>query len=514
MGKRPRQHWGSRIGVVLATAGNAVGLGNLLRFPSKVALYGGGAFMIPYLISLVLLGLPLMWVEWMAGRFGGSKGHGSTVGIIGMLFKSYRARVIGRLLGVVGVAAPILIIMYYIYIESWTLGFSLSALFGWLPEPVRTADTAEALKPFGEFLSQYTRPSLFAYSVFWITVLLNWYVLQRGIRYGIEVLAKYGMPLLLVMAVFLMVVVLLAKGSHPEWTALKGLEFIWKPDFSKITDARVWVEAAGQIFFTLSLGMGAIATYASYVKEKDDIVVTGMATASTNEFVEVVLGSAIAIPAAFVFFGPASIPELAQAGTFRIGFMSMPAALNSLPLGNLYSFVWFFLLFIAAFTSSVALIQPMIAFLEDELKWSHTRAVAVSMAIVVIGAHFSIFLPKFIDELDFWAGSFMLILFGLLEVVLFVWIFGPERFHEEINRGAQIKLPKWVPYLTGTVSLAFLAAITFMWITQNVQDPKMLITGDVGQWAARLVILALVAWLAFMAVVSTPKGEGVRGRGS
>ncbi|NPA80608.1 MAG: sodium:calcium symporter, partial [Thermotogae bacterium] len=298
MAKRPRQHWGSRIGAVLATAGNAVGLGNLLRFPSKVALYGGGAFIIPYLISLALLGLPLMWIEWMAGRYGGARGHGSTVGIIGTLFKSYRARVIGRLIGVIGVAAPVLIIMYYIYIESWTLGFSLSALFGWLPKPIPTADTAEALRPFGAFLQEYTRPTLFAYIVFWITVILNWYVLQRGVRYGIEVLAKYGMPLLIVMAIFLAIVIFFSKGPNEHWSALKGLEFIWKPDFSKILNGRVWVEAAGQIFFTLSLGMGAIATYASYVKEKDDVVVTGMATASTNEFVEVVLGSSIAIPAA------------------------------------------------------------------------------------------------------------------------------------------------------------------------------------------------------------------------
>ncbi|NPB04002.1 MAG: sodium:calcium symporter, partial [Thermotogae bacterium] len=296
--KRPRQHWGSRIGVVLATAGNAVGLGNLLRFPSKVALYGGGAFMIPYLVSLALLGLPLMWVEWMAGRFGGARGHGSTVGIIGTLFKSYRARLIGRLLGVVGVAAPVLIIMYYIYIESWTLGFSLSALFGQLPTPVISGDTAEALKPFSDFLAEYTKPTPFAYLIFWVTVLLNWYVLQRGVRYGIEVLAKYGMPLLILMAIFLAVVIMFSKGPNDHWNALKGLEFIWKPDFSRILDARVWVEAAGQIFFTLSLGMGAIATYASYVRERDDVVVTGMATASTNEFVEVVLGSSIAIPAA------------------------------------------------------------------------------------------------------------------------------------------------------------------------------------------------------------------------
>ncbi|NPA80875.1 MAG: sodium:calcium symporter, partial [Thermotogae bacterium] len=185
----------------------------------------------------------------------------------------------------------------------------------------------------------------------------------------------------------------------------------------------------------------------------------------------------------------------------------MPAALNSLPGGQFYSFLWFFLLFIAAFTSSVALIQPLIAFFEDELRWNHTKAVAVSMITVIVGAHFAIFLPKFIDELDFWAGSFMLILFGLVEIILFIWVFGPDNFHREINKGAQIRLPKWVAYLAGTVSLGFLAVITFMWITQNIKDPSFLTQGSVGQWVARYTILLLVLWLGFYAVVSTPKED-------
>ncbi|MEO0167269.1 MAG: sodium:calcium symporter, partial [candidate division WOR-3 bacterium] len=171
MAVKVREHWGSRIGAVLAAAGNAVGLGNLLRFPSKVALYGGGAFIVPYLISLALFGLPLMWVEWMAGRYGGIRGHGSTVGIMGAIT---RGNVWARLLGIFGVAAPVLIVFYYIYIESWTLGFALYSLFGKMPTPVATTETTEALKPFAEFLKNYTAPSLEAYIIFWITFILNW----------------------------------------------------------------------------------------------------------------------------------------------------------------------------------------------------------------------------------------------------------------------------------------------------------------------------------------------------
>ncbi len=460
-----REHWGSRIGVVLAASGNAVGLGNLLRFPSKVAMYGGGAFIIPYLVSLTLLGLPLMWVEWMAGRYGGVRGHGSTVGIMGAITGKNNW---ARLLGIFGIAAPILIVFYYIYIESWTLGFALHSLFGNMPKPVITDSTLQALQPFANFLKSYTAPSFEAYIFFLLTFFLNWLVLHRGIRKGIEFVSEIGMPMLIFMGIILMIVIFTSRGVHPGWSAVKGLEYIWKPDFSAIFRGDVWIEAAGQIFFTLSLGMGAIAVYASYVKEREDIVLAGVATASTNEFVEVIIGSSIAIPAAFLFFGPESIKDLASAGTFRLGFMSMPAVLNSLPFGFFWSFLWFFLLFIAAFTSSIALIQPMIAFLEDELNMPHRKAVAISMILVFIGANLSIFVPGYIDELDFWAGSFMLILFGIVEIIFFVWIFKPERFIEELNKGAHIKVPKILAYITGFVTLVFLSVILVVWFYQNI----------------------------------------------
>ncbi len=494
---RVREHWGSRIGVVLAAAGNAVGLGNLLRFPSKVALYGGGAFIVPYLISLTLFGLPLMWVEWVAGRYGGKMGHGSTVGILGLVTGNN----FGRLLGIFGVAAPVLIAFYYIYIESWTLGYAFNSIIGKIPKPIQTSDTAEALKPFAEFLKNYTAPSFQAYVFFWITFLLNWYVLHRGVRRGIEIVAKVGMPLLFVMGIVLAIVIFTSKGPSPEWSAVKGLEYIWKPDFSRIFDGKVWIEAAGQIFFTLSLGMGAIAVYASYVNEKEDIALLGLATTSTNEFVEIVLGSAIAIPAAFLFFGPASIPELAEAGTFRLGFVSMPAVLNSLPLGFFWSFLWFLLLFIAAFTSSIALIQPLITFLEDELRLPHKNAVAISMILMLIGAHLSMFVPGYLDELDFWAGSFILLLFGIIEIIFFVWIFGPDKFIRELREGSVLRIPKWVAYLTGTISLGFLIVILTVWIIQNL--PNLISQTGLGIWLGRATILLFLIWLGYLTIISS-----------
>ena len=161
-----RETWATQIGLILAAAGNAVGLGNLLRFPSKAALYGGGAFMVPYFISLFLLGIPVMLLEWVIGRYAGRKGHGSMTGIVGLFFNHANW---ARILGSLGVAIPIFIVMYYIWIESWTLGFAFLSLVKKIPSPVHTADPKLAMQPFVNFFKTYTAPSFIALIFFWIT---------------------------------------------------------------------------------------------------------------------------------------------------------------------------------------------------------------------------------------------------------------------------------------------------------------------------------------------------------
>jgi len=454
---KKRETWATKIGLVLAAAGNAIGLGNILRFPSKVALYGGGAFMVPYFISLFLLGLPLMILEWVIGRYAGSKGHGSMVGIMGVFFNQSS---LPRIVGSLGVAIPFLIVCYYIYIESWTLGFAFLSLFKKLPQFIEYTDPNLALIPFLRFYKEYTQPSLLAILFLLITLMLNWYVLKRGVVKGIEFTAKIGLPLLFLTGTFLSIVSL----SINNWKGVEGLYFIFKPNFSKLTDPQVWVEASGQIFFTLSLAMGAIATYASYVKKNEDVVKVGIYTALLNELAEIGIGASIAIPAAFAIFGASSIPQLAQEGTFRLGFISMPAILAILPFGYIFSFIWFFLLFIAAFTSSIALIQPLVAFFEDELKISHTLAVNLSMVIVAFGAFLSAFVPGFLDELDFWAGAVFLILFAFIEILVFVWLFGVDNFYKELIRDTFLKIPKLMVYVFYGASLIFIGILFYFWI--------------------------------------------------
>ncbi len=492
-----RERWATRIGLVLAMAGNAVGLGNFLRFPVQAAENGGGAFMIPYIIAFVLMGIPLMWIEWGLGRYGGLRGHGTTPAIFEYITKS---RFFGYL-GVLGVVMPFGVAMYYMYIESWTLGYSIKALLNAFPKVDTNAP--DILKPFRDAFLNYTgfgseglflKPSIMAYIVFLITVAINFYFVYRGIAKGIEILARIAMPMLFILAVVLAIrVFTLPKVSA---TALDGLGFLWNPDFSRILDANTWLSAIGQIFFTLSIGFGTLITYASYLRKKDDIALGGLAAASTNEFVEVVLGASIAIPAAVVFFGVASTVEIAKEGAFSLGFISIPAIFSYIPLGNIFGFMWFFLLFLAGITSSVALLQPMIAFLQDEFGYSRKKAVLTVAFVMFFMMHIPVVFKGALDEMDFWIGTFGLVLLAFLELVVFVWIFGIDNAWRELNMSAKIKIPIVFKYIMAYITPIFL--IVIMVSFAPVLLKKAFTFSSLGEIIGRTAILLVFVVLAIM----------------
>jgi SNF family Na+-dependent transporter len=217
--------------------------------------------------------------------------------------------------------------------------------------------------------------------------------------------------------------------AKPTWNILNGLGFLWNPDFHVLKSAKVWLEAAGQIFFTLSVGIGVILTYASYLSKGNDVVLSGLTAASMNEVAEVILGGSIIIPAAFVFFGPTQIGEIARSGVFNLGFVTMPLVLNKLPLAPLLGFLWFFLLFLAGITSSVSLAQPAITFLEDEFDINRKKAVLIFGIVSLLLCQPAVFFLKngVVDELDFWGGTLFLVLFATIETILFAWVFGMEK---------------------------------------------------------------------------------------
>jgi SNF family Na+-dependent transporter len=465
-----RDSWGSRLGVIMAVAGSAIGLGNFLRFPAKAASNGGGAFMIPYFVAFLLLGIPLMWIEWTLGRYGGGFGHGTAPGIFHSVWQKNRFI---KYFGVIGIFGPLVIFIYYTYIEAWTLAYSFFAVTG----KYAGITSQEGMQGFLRGFQGIAHNDHFgglgtAYAFFLATFAANIAVIYFGIRGGIERVCKWALGMLFVCAAFLLIRVLTLGAPHsqqPLWNVGNGLGFLWNPDFSALRSAKVWLEAAGQIFFTLSVGIGVILTYASYLKKGDDVVLSGLTAASMNEVAEVILGGSIIIPAAFVFFGPEQIAAIAKSGTFNLGFVTMPLILNQLPWAQILGFCWFFLLFLAGVTSSVSLAQPAVAFLQDEFDISRRKAVAIFAAVSFVLCQPAIFFLKngVVDELDFWGGTFFLVVFATIEVILFAWVFGMEKAWDEIHEGADMRVPRVYKFIIKYITPAFLLFILGMWLWQE-----------------------------------------------
>jgi len=525
--QKEREHWQSKIGVVLAMAGNAIGLGNFLRFPGKAACYGGGAFMIPYFISLVLMAIPLMWLEWAQGRYGGIRGHGTTPGIFQAMWKNPVAKYIG----VLGLFIPTVILIYYTYIGSWTLGYGIYSLLDLLPKvnpsslhpDMGSQEISRViLQPFDEFRNMYTgiphgeflHVQSFTYAVFIFVLLLSIWVLARGVSRGIEVMAKIAMPILFVFGTVLVIRVLTL--GHPvteQYSSMNGFAFLWEPKWFierdgrqifVLLDVQTWLEAAGQVFFTLSLGFGAIQCYASYLRENDDVVLSGLATTSANEFAEVIMGGSIAIPAAAAFFGIASTQVIASQGSFYLGFTSMPAIFGFLPGGNFLGFLWFILLFLAAFTSIVAMAQPMIAFLEDEIGITREKAAILLGIFWFLSSHLCIYLRGGWQVMDFWAGTFGPPFLAFAEVVIIMWIFGGKKIWDEMHRGAHLRAPFFFFYTAKYITPLFLGVIFTAWIYQNIALP--LFKGTLFQKALEGVDMGWSVWIIRIFLVTLFSG--------
>ncbi len=316
------------------------------------------------------------------------------------------------------------------------------------------------------------------------------------------------MPLLFIFAIALAIRTL-TLGAHEGGTPLEGLGFLWNPNFQQAfnlqTAPRVWLEAFGQIFFSLSLGMGAIQCYASYLGPNDDVMLTGLSTTAANEFAEVVLGGSITIPASVTFFGLKQTQQIVEKGVFFLGFTTMPAIFSVLPAGAFLSFVWFLLLFFAGFTSSVAMAQPMLSFLQDELGWSRRRAVGVLALFWFMAIHLCIFANEAIDVLDFWSGSFGAPLFALLEVVVMMWFFSADRMWEEMHRGAQLQAPRFFFYAAKYITPLLLLAVFIGFALQpflGLESGKTIEGISTSAlpiaWMARILLILILAIQCFL----------------
>ncbi len=434
--------WGSRVGLVLAMAGNAVGFGNFLRFPVQAVQNGGGAFIIPYLVSFLILGIPLLMIEWASGRFGGQFGHHSTPFIMGSMDKRW----IWKYVGVFGIFSNIAIASYYCYLESWTISYIFHSLFG----TFNGMSQFEVAGFFSNYLDVTTSTTGIPYEalIFFILCLaLNTWILSRGLSGGVEKVAKIGVPMLIVFGIFLAYrgITLKAGEDGAVYDGVVGLNFLWTPDYSSLANPKVWLAAAGQIFFTLSVGMGSIQCYASYLKKRDDIALNAMSAGWMNEFVEIVLGSAVIIPIAIGYLGIDKVVELTGIGGLGLGFRTMPYLFEQWgPILSALAGVSFFgLLFFAGITSSLAMGTPGMGFMMDEFNWSRKKAaLGFGTVIFLLGLPTIFFFAEGVfDEYDYWAGTVSLVVFALLEAVLFSWVFGMDKGWREITAGADVRIP-------------------------------------------------------------------------
>lgn len=426
--------------------------------------------MIPYFVALFLLGLPLMWIEWTIGRFGGGFGHSTAPGMFHTLWEKNRFI---KYFGVIGIFGPLVIFIYYVYIESWLLGYSFFALSGKYAACV----TEESMSAFLQGYQGLSRNEHFssiwpAYFFFIVTFCLNIAIVWGGISKGIERACEYALPVLFVFAVILVVGVLSLGApdpARPEWNVIDGLGYLWNPSWAALKNARVWLAAAGQIFFTLSCGIGVILTYASYLTKQDDVALSGLTAAATNEVAEIILGGSIVIPAAFAFFGPVVVSKIATAGAFNLGFVTMPLVLQKMAFGNILGFMWFMLLFLAGITSSISLAQPAIAFLEDEFNLSTKQATVILGLATFVLCQPAIFLlgKGVLDELDFWGGQLCLVVFATIEAILFGWVFGMEKAWTEMHVGSDITIPRIYRFIIKYVTPLFLLFILGFWCVQE-----------------------------------------------
>ncbi len=560
MAAKTQDSWGSRIGVILAVAGSAVGLGNFIRFPGQAAQFGGGAFMIAYAISFLIIGLPIGWAEWTMGRYAGQRGYNSAAGVFHCLVP-WRG---SKYVGVLGAIIPLVIFMYYVVIEAWALGYTARFVRAMFDPTLQFAKIEDSQAFYASFVGSAADGAAMRMDLDallpWLVIVfvLNLVLIYRGISAGIEKVCRIGMPVLMVLAVIVLVRVLTLgtpDPAKPDWNVSTGLGYMWNPGKTLVVDAdgrtlsevvdpdparqfqrahtlaaetrgarveqrgvlaqladpNLWLTAAGQIFFSLSVGFGVILVYASYMKPKDDVVLSGLAASSTNEFCEVALGGLITLPAGVAFLGIAGV---AGQGTFGLGFNVLPMVFSAMPLGSLFGAMFFLVLFIAAITSSLSMLQPGIALLEEALGIGRRGSVALLGTVTALGTGFICWCTKdlkALDTLDFWVGTFLIFILATVQIILFGWAFGIDRGWEELHRGAAIRVPGFFRPILKYVCPAFLLTIFGMWLLKNVVgwDPAS------GKAAPSPYVADLfehrnpVAWMSIALVVTVAVGLAV-----
>ena len=461
----PRQNWQSKLGFILAASGSAIGLGNIVFFSSNAYQYGGGAFYLPYFIALFLLGMPMMMVEFGMGAL--------THQSLPLALRRFAGKK-GEYLGWWTIASALFITMYYVAILGWALGMMLGS-FGSLFEPGVTAPFTPMTTPASSpnatvyFFNMISTWNPMVYIV--IIWLANIFILRKGTQ-TIEAAVRIFVPLM-----WAFMIILVIRGITLEG-GIDGVLYLFTPDLAGISQPSVWKGAFSQMFFSLSLGLGTMTAYASYLPKDADQVNNAMLVSFLNCSFEYLAGVAI-FSLLFVF-------ALNPAGTtLSLSFFVIPQGINELSalpwVVRLFGFGFYLLVVLAGLTSSISLIEaPASAFI-DKFRISRGRALAFIAIPSIIGSCLFA-LPYIIDPglsgdgtlgltlldiTDHWVFNYSLLTVGFFEAVIIGWIFGADKLRAALNQHAKVKLGRWFEFLIKyVIPLVLLLVIVFSLIAE------------------------------------------------
>jgi NSS family neurotransmitter:Na+ symporter len=396
-----RAQFATKLGVIAATVGSAVGLGNIWRFPYETGTHGGAAFLLIYIFFVLILGIPVMCAEFTLGRAGGSNAAGA--------FRNLGASRGWQCVGLLGILTSFVILGFYTVVAGWTMEYLFQSVTGGLA----TGSTADMHERFGNFVQNDWRP------LFWtiLFIVINFVIISRGVEKGIEKISNILMPILFV------ILIIFCVNSLFLPKAGEGFKFLFSPDFSKI-DGNTILAAMGQAFFSLSIGMGVLMTYSSYFSKETKLLKTASITALLDTIVAILAG-VIIFPAVF------SYNQTPEAGP-RLVFEVLPAIFVNMPGGSIWASLFFLLLFVATLTSTISLTEVVIAYLVEEAGLSRNKATIINAIGVIVMATlsslsfgslsgFTICGLTFFNLLDFISSNIMLPLGGLLICIYAGW---------------------------------------------------------------------------------------------
>lgn len=444
---RKTETWGSKFGFIMAAVGSSVGLGNFWRFPYTAGENGGGAFIIIYLASVVFIGLPLLMAEYSMGRKSGM----SAIEGVQSLARAEGKSLNWGIVGWVGTLTASFILSFYVVISAWLMAFTMQALQG----KFTGMDAAASGTNFADVIGIGAHPMASKwYMLFLLAVFLaaNVFVVGRGVKGGIERAATILMP-----AFFIMLVVVVG-FSLANGNGTAAAEFLLKPKWGQV-GFNTFLEAIGQAFFSIGVGVGLMITYGAYLKRETNIPQSSGIVAGSDTLVALIAGFAI-FPIVFA-------AGLDPAGGPSLFFISMPVAFGSIPGGGMIAILFFALALFAAFTSSISLMEVSVSWLEE--RQGVTRfgaALGMGVILFVVGSAY-VFSLDYLDFVDFLTGNLLLPLGGLLAVVFAGWILSRDMMSTEIGEGTIMNVWR---FLMRWFVPAFLGFVLFFGFFDKIQQ--------------------------------------------